>query len=264
MPETKPTRRSSSSVSRMYEASSTPASPGIFSRLRHLFSFLIIIILGVGIIILGLAYYKEHKANKALSSPEASAEMAKKETTALLEKVGRLIRLPADEEPTIATVTDAASLAKEQVFYANAKNGDKVLVYFKAKKAIIYDPINDILVNVGPVFLNEDNTTKTEESAPIPEVKQINIEVRNGTRVSGKANELSEIIKKISPDFLVSKVGTATKRDYPAMVIVDFSKGDKAELINLLETNLNAKATKEMPDGEASSEAEILVIVGQK
>ncbi len=81
------------------------------------------------------------------------------ENKVLLEKVGKLIVLPADEEPTIATITDASALKAEQQFYRDAEDGYKVIIYMQAKKAIIYDESRNILVNVGPIFLNENQTT---------------------------------------------------------------------------------------------------------
>src|SRR5689334_8552559 len=53
----------------------------------------------------------------------------------LIEKAGKLVILPTGEDPVVATISDAASLIKEQIFYKNAINGDVVLVYQKAAKA---------------------------------------------------------------------------------------------------------------------------------
>lgn len=65
----------------------------------------------------------------------------------LLEK---LIALPTDEKPTVATVTDATKV-KDQTFFQNAKNGDIVLIYSKAQKAFLYDPTENKIVEVGAV-----------------------------------------------------------------------------------------------------------------
>jgi hypothetical protein len=93
----------------------------------------------------------------------SKAEEAKilKEMT---EKVGKLLILPKGEEPVMATITDAAALIKEQPFYAGSKNGDVVLMYQKALKAIIYSPERDIIVNVGPIT-PQDNT-QVQETIP--------------------------------------------------------------------------------------------------
>jgi hypothetical protein len=84
------------------------------------------------------------------ATPAQQQEAAQLEISTLIERVGKLIVLPTGEEPTVATVSDPAKL-KDQVFFANAKVGDKVLIYTKARKAYLYDPEGDILLEVAPI-----------------------------------------------------------------------------------------------------------------
>jgi len=88
-------------------------------------------------------------------------QMAQAQIKELVAKVGKLIVLPTGEDPVVATINDAASLVKEQVFYKGAKNGDIVMVYQKAAKAIVYSPDRNIIVNVGPVVL------QNQQPAPV-------------------------------------------------------------------------------------------------
>ena len=78
------------------------------------------------------------------------AQAAEKEATDLVAEVGKLILLPAGEEPTIATVSDPEKL-RDQPFFAQAKTGDKVLLYTNAKKAYLYDPVAHKILEVAPV-----------------------------------------------------------------------------------------------------------------
>ena len=89
--------------------------------------------------------YNQVKSLKA--NPEAKSQ---EEVAALVAKVGTLIVLPEGETPTVATVNDPEKL-KEQPFFAKAKQGDKVLIYTNAKKAILYDPIANKIVEVAPL-----------------------------------------------------------------------------------------------------------------
>lgn len=82
------------------------------------------------------------------SFKKSSDIVAAKELREVIASVSRLIRLPEDEEPILATVTDPEKL-KDQPFFAKSKAGDKVLVYSKTEKAYLYDPVADILVDVG-------------------------------------------------------------------------------------------------------------------
>src|SRR3990170_2816002 len=53
-----------------------------------------------------------------------------------------------------ATITSVyLSKLDDQPFFAKAKVGDKVLLFTQAKKAILYDPIGNVVVEVGPLIL---------------------------------------------------------------------------------------------------------------
>lgn len=91
-----------------------------------------------------------------------------KQMQQIIDNVAKLMILPKGEQPVIATITDSATLAKEQPFYADSSNGDVVLVYQKALKAIIYNPEKNIIVNVGPVSVQPD--VQNEQTSVIDQV----------------------------------------------------------------------------------------------
>src|SRR3989304_6601820 len=98
-----------------------------------LLGVIVLLVLGGG----GYFYYQTQKNQTVKTNPQASAQ---DETKKIVSEVGKLIDLPAGEDPTVATVTDIAKL-KDQPFFQKAKNGDKVLIYTNSKKAILYDPV---------------------------------------------------------------------------------------------------------------------------
>lgn len=74
------------------------------------------------------------------------------EMVSLMEKVGKLISLPSDEQPVLETVTDTSSL-KDRAFFANAEVGDKVLIFEKTAKAILYRPSKNLIIEtLSPNF----------------------------------------------------------------------------------------------------------------
>jgi hypothetical protein len=82
----------------------------------------------------------------------------------LRDKVSKIQQVP-DETPTLATVQDADKL-REQEFFKDAENGDKVLIFTEAKKAIIYRESDNRVINSGPIVLNSSGNiepAKTEE-----------------------------------------------------------------------------------------------------
>lgn len=112
-------------------------------------------------------YIMVRKQVSALSSIEGQQQLAQEQVSQLIEKVGKHMILPRDEEPTVANVTDADALKKEQPFFESAKNGNQVLVYAQAKKAILYDSTEDIIVNVGSVSIDH-SASPIPSSSPLP------------------------------------------------------------------------------------------------
>ncbi|MFO0781635.1 MAG: hypothetical protein U0524_01955 [Candidatus Saccharimonadales bacterium] len=112
----------------------------------------VIVMLAIGSSI--FFYNKYQQSQQQLKNPQTALQA---QTTELVNKVGELTALP-DEAPTVATVSDVSKLAN-QSFFAGAKNGDKVLIFSKSKKAILYRPSENIIVNIAP--LNIDSSSQT-------------------------------------------------------------------------------------------------------
>jgi heme/copper-type cytochrome/quinol oxidase subunit 2 len=113
--------------------------------------FIIGVVVGAGALFVWNNYVVKNPAKIASQMEEAQVKE-------IVAKVSKIIILPTGEEPVVATINDAASLIKEQPFYKGAKNGDVVLVYQKAAKAIVYSPERNVIVNVGPIFLQDQQT----------------------------------------------------------------------------------------------------------
>lgn len=67
----------------------------------------------------------------------------------IVAKVRRLFAIPADIDPTVATIVDVAQLRSHNVFYNKAKNGDHLII--TSDRAILYDPAADKIIDVVPV-----------------------------------------------------------------------------------------------------------------
>lgn len=108
-----------------------------------------IVILAALLIGFGIAYLRADERLKQLEKNN-SPDAAQQEADALLVAVGKHIRLP-EEKPAIATVEDRNKL-KDQPFFQHAEKGDKVLMYTETKKAILYRPSTDKIIEVA--YLN--------------------------------------------------------------------------------------------------------------
>ncbi|MBI5415140.1 hypothetical protein HZA38_06550 [Candidatus Peregrinibacteria bacterium] len=118
------------------------------------FSLFLVFVLLAGSI--GFNVYFQKQLSELKTNPQ---KVAQEELKALVVEVGKVIVLPAGEDPVIATVTKPEAL-KEQTFFANAKEGFKVLIYQAAKKAYLYDPSAKKIVEVAPVNIG-DAASKT-------------------------------------------------------------------------------------------------------
>lgn len=107
------------------------------------------------------AVYFHNQVGELKTNPQKVAE---EETAVLINKVSQLIVLPTDEQPTVATVADPAKLA-DQPFFAHAKQGDKVLIYTNARKAVLYDPVANKIVEVAPVNIGAQTAGASTEAA---------------------------------------------------------------------------------------------------
>jgi hypothetical protein len=99
----------------------------------------------------GSAYYFYNQFQELKQNPQALTD---KENDQLVAKLGQLMVLPTNEQPTIATVADPSKL-KDQPFFTNAKTGDRVFIYTNAKKAILYDEAANKIVEVAPINIGK-------------------------------------------------------------------------------------------------------------
>lgn len=134
---------------------------------------LLILLLATAI---GIGYYSHSQYQKTKAELDKYREDPRKltaeESKRIVGDVGKLITLPTGEEPTIATVTDKEKL-KDQAFFAKAENGDRVLIYTQARRAILYRPsINKVIdvapINIGPTGIATPSATPTKTFAPPP------------------------------------------------------------------------------------------------
>ncbi len=68
---------------------------------------------------------------------------------AIVERVRKLINIPTDIEPTVATIVDVEKLREKNAFYAKAENGDNLII--TKDRAILYSPTKNVIIDVVPV-----------------------------------------------------------------------------------------------------------------
>lgn len=123
------------------------------------FLYVLVFVIGVGVGGAAIYFYPQLLG---LSKTEAQTQA---NTDQIISEVGKLIELPTDERPTVATVSDAEKL-KAQPFFSKAKNGDTVLIYTNSKRAILYRADENRIIEVGAVNINQ--ATPSAEASPTP------------------------------------------------------------------------------------------------
>lgn len=237
----------------------------------------------VSITLVGIFQYT--KVNKELAKLKTDVSsggtLTDERQRELITEVSSRIMLPADEKPTVAVVSDINRL-KDQQFFTGGQNGDVVLIYMNARKAVLYRPSEKKIIEVAPVNLNNNNeasvagTTTTNKSvnvtptsgvqaaatiAPTPTPAPSRFALRNGTTVTGLAQTFGQQLQAKLPKAQITERGNAAKRDYSSSIIVDIT-GKKAAELQQVAVALGIAAGV-LPEGEvAPSNADYLIIIG--
>lgn len=255
------------------------------------FSVGVIVLIIVLVLLVGVApgyyFYQQYvNTQKMLQNP---LEAAKEEIAMTVGLVGKLIMLPVGEEPTLATVSDTTKLAN-QAFFANAQNGDKVLIYTKAKKAYLYRPSSNKIIDVAPVNIGSQASqqpvniatsitpspsakvipTPIKSITPVPThsagsgqagtFKPVNVAIYNGTKISGLAARTETTLKTKASNVTVVLKGNATN-DHVSTLVIDISGKHKAEAQQI--AGIVGGTVSLLPSGEVKpTSGDILVILG--
>jgi hypothetical protein len=227
--------------------------------LRYLFRFLIIAsILGLS----GTSFYYYQQYRKIKISPEVAAQSENKQ---LVDKISVFMILPEGEEPTIATVSDREKLS-EKDFFKKSENGDKILIYTEAKKAILYRPSLNKVIEVAPLLMDQ-KTTETnigedeEEIISVDQTEKLNVSIKNGTQTAGLAAEAETQLVSVEGINIYEKSNT-NKNDYKETLVIDLSKKND-ELVAEIVTAVEGKISTLPKEESVSKDVDILVIIGE-
>lgn len=228
-----------------------------------LFSVLLCIFAGAA----GYFYYKYKKAAQITNTKDEIAQ--------LVETLDVMLDLPADETPTLATVTDKEKLTGHP-FFRKSENGDKVLIYTNAGRAILYRPSIGKIVDIIAINIQDDQVAKTEtreeeekitesESTSVSEVildGPAKVAFLNGSTKIGVTQEAEEKILAAFPDGVVV-VGKekASRSTYQGITVTDIS-GRASARASEIATTLGGVIGTFPAEEIILGEADIIVIIG--
>lgn len=216
----------------------------------------LLIVAGLGIA--AWKFYQSQQLLKKMQNPNAANE---KEISKIVEQVGRLISLPEGETPSVATVSDKEKL-KDQSFFERAENGDKVLIYTEAKKAYLYRPSTNMLIEVAPLNIADNPQPGGSQvtSSPPPQAAPVKIALYNGTSSGGLTTRFETQLQNSGIANQVVTKQAAAKLDYSQSVIIDLT-GNNADTVGSLSEKFSLTVGS-LPSGETKPNADILIILG--
>lgn len=126
----------------------------------------VVVLAGVG----GFILFTQNKTLKARVAELQSDPkyIASQEIRQTVDQVGKVVSLPEGEDPVIATVTDKEKL-KDQAFFAKAENGDKVLIYAKARRIYLFRPSENKLLEAAPLNIGQSTNQPEATTKETPE-----------------------------------------------------------------------------------------------
>lgn len=198
-------------------------------------------------------------------SKTGSKAVATQDVTNTVNKVAKLIQLPSGESPTFAEVTDISKL-KSQPFFKNAANGDKVLIYQKALKAILYRPSENKIIEVGPIKLqdkgNVAGASTNGGTSPAEKTGPATAALYNGSVLGGATASVEAQLKSKFANVNVLSRAPASTSNYKFTLVIDVTGGHTA-LVQEMAQQLGGKVSS-MPQNEATPSADLLIIVGNR
>ncbi len=119
----------------------------IFYKLSFYFFCLLFILMVIFV-------YQVYKSNPNLRIPlpfqkASNEEKIKIENEKMMKYIATLIQLP-DEEPVIADILTKETI-ESQPFFENAEIGDKLIIFYNSKKAMLYSPETKLIKELANI-----------------------------------------------------------------------------------------------------------------
>ncbi len=202
-----------------------------------------VVIVAVILLVVGVVIYAVALRPKVLTD--------KQQMESVRRAVGKLIVLPNSEDPTLATVTDTGLLT-DTFLKENSQTGDKVLVYYKARKVYIYRPTIKKLVATGPLAIQ----------ASASQVAGTRVKIRNGTTSDEAVHDITNTLQNNYKTMSVLQSDASLRHDYPQTIVIDLTDGEKYDLVSNIAQSIGA-VRGILPTGEVRpDDTDILIITG--
>lgn len=240
-------------------------------QINRRFSIVAVVLVVSAIACAGLAYElkydKKGFANKETNSIKTS--LKEQDFELVKAAVIRNYGLLYDEDPVFATVTDIERMRAQQ-FFVKIENDDKVLIYTKNRRIILFRPSSNKIIDISQELgMNAGTTNQNTTIGNSDDSKNsINnggektvsakIVVANGARIGGLAQKIGEAIMNTLGIDIAEKTNATGK--YKNTLVIDLS-GSNSMLAQKIAGAVGGEVAT-LPEGEETPAADILVIGG--
>lgn len=225
---------------------------------KYIIIFALVAVL-IGALAAGVYFYLQFQSGQKVAGVATVQEV-----DSLVERVGKLVELPQGEQVTLATVSDIQKL-QDQPFFVRAQNGDKVLIYEQSKKAILYRPSTNKIIEIGPVTGTGQQSIAPSPSSATPSAivtKPVRVAIYNGTTTNGLTRRAEgQLLALSSLHVEVTSKENAKENTYQESVIVDLT-GAQQQVASQF-ASIFKGTVESLPEGEVKpTDIDILIILG--
>ncbi len=231
--------------------------PPVF-KTKPLWVYIALAVLAITICSAGYFYIQYRQLNQ--SQADDAKELAQ-----VVKQVGQLMDLPEEETPVLATVTDKEKV-KTQTFFARSENGDKVLIYTKFGRAILYRPSANKIVDVTLINATETTSPPTNTFAnPIVSpttVVTTKVILLNGTTTTGLAGTSERKLLPAVANLEIIKKANANQQNYTSTQVIPIT-ANATQKATEIASFYKVSVLPQLPEGETTSDADVVVILGK-
>jgi hypothetical protein len=203
-------------------------------------------------------YGQYRQLQKKLKDPTA---VTKEDAKKLIDQIGMLMELPAGEEPGVATVTDKEKLSG-QPFFIKAQNGDRLLIYTQARRAILFRPSTNKIIDIAPINLGDATATASATSSATGSLRNtLKVVLLNGTSIVGITKKIEDEFTRNNLNIEVVDKSNAKKKTYEQSVLVDLT-GTKETQAKELAKQIGVSYGTLPEDETKPTGADFLILVG--
>lgn len=231
-----------------------------------LIGFVVLVIVGVAIG-LGYLYVQTKQENDKLRQDVNGVTTTETETSQIRQMVKELITVSSTEALNIAPIETQENLAqlKQQNpdFYKDAIVGQYLVVMPDSKRVLIFDKDLDKIINFSSYTVSLPTISESE----IPDSeKPLSIEIRYTDDIdSATLNGVVQALQKASSSYDIISTESASNNSFTGITVVLLNKAAKPNMSQNIVSSAGSqsKVLEQMPDGEATSSADVVIILGR-